>query len=224
MKLQLLKVNKITGQIELETGLHIGAGKENIEIGGIDMPIVKDSYSLEPYIPGSSLKGKMRSMLEWKLGEFENDGKVLQKPGKDSKVARIFGHINKELGIGPTRMIVRDARLNQEQAKELAKNGIFRTEIKYENNINRITSEATPRQLERAISGLKFDVEIIYRIFDFEDDGGKADNENYQFLLQALKLVELDSLGGGGSRGNGKVKFYLKDDDGKDIDLESVKL
>ncbi len=219
--MKLLEFKKITGTLELLSGLHIGAGKDSIEIGGVDMPVIKDTRTQEPYIPGSSLKGKMRSLLEWKLGEIGSDGKI-KEASQDDTVARIFGHTNKNLKLGPTRIIVRDAFLNKESLKELAQEGISRTEVKYENTINRITAAATPRQLERAIAGLKFDIEIIYKIFDI-DDGGKTDRQNLEYVKQGLKLLELDALGGGGSRGSGKIKFHLKLD-GEELDLSKVQL
>ncbi|HRG77323.1 MAG TPA: type III-A CRISPR-associated RAMP protein Csm3 [Leptospiraceae bacterium] len=222
--MKLIEIKKITGTIELLSGLHIGAGKDNIEIGGVDMPVVKDSIKKEPYIPGSSLKGKMRSLLEWKLGEIGSDGDIKKNPTEQDIVARIFGHTNKELKSGPTRIIIRDALLNKEQLLKLASDGNSRTEVKYENTINRLTSEANPRQQERAVSGLNFDIEIIYKIFDLRGDSGNTDRENFKYIKQALKLVELDALGGGGSRGNGKIKFHLKDENGVAIDLDSVKL
>jgi len=212
--MKLLEIKKITGTLELLTGLHIGAGKDSIEIGGVDMPVIKDARTQEPYIPGSSLKGKMRSLLEWKLGEIEPNGHIKNATGNDI-AARIFGHTNKDLKTGPTRIIVRDAFLNKEDLKKLAQEGISRTEIKYENTINRINATATPRQLERAIAGLKFDIEIIYKIFDIGDNGQK-DIDNLEYVKQALKLLELDALGGGGSRGSGKIKFHLTLD-GKDF-------
>lgn len=205
--IRLLKILKITGKIVLVTGLHIGASKETIEIGGNDNPIIKDKDG-EPYIPGSSLKGKLRSLLEWKRGEFESDGKLLKEPTEQHVTSVIFGHTSKKSEIGSTRLIVRDAFLDREQRQELFERGIFRSEIKYENTINRLTAEATPRLMERAISGLKFDLEMTYKIFDRGNgDNGKKDEENLHYLIQALKLLELDALGGGGSRGNGKIKF-----------------
>jgi len=220
--MKLLKIKKITGTLELLTGLHIGAGKDSIEIGGVDMPVIKDARTQEPYIPGSSLKGKMRSLLEWKLGEIEPNGHIKNATGNDI-AARIFGHTNKDLKTGPTRIIVRDAFLNKEDLKKLAQEGISRTEIKYENTINRINATATPRQLERAIAGLKFDIEIIYKIFDIGDNGQK-DIDNLEYVKQALKLLELDALGGGGSRGSGKIKFQLTLDGEEDLDLSTVQL
>lgn len=59
-KYKLVEIYKISGQIKLETGLHIGGDEGVIEIGGNDNPIVRDISTGNPYIPGSSLKGKMR--------------------------------------------------------------------------------------------------------------------------------------------------------------------
>src|ERR1700739_4254302 len=55
------------GDLECQTGLHIGAGKGSLEIGGADNPVVKDAFGL-PYIPGSSLRGQPRSVFEQSSG------------------------------------------------------------------------------------------------------------------------------------------------------------
>jgi len=226
--LKLLKIKKITGQIELLSGLHIGAGKDTIEIGGTDAPVIKNQFNGDPYIPGSSLKGKMRSMLEWKLNKVGN-GNAIHSPESLDAISIIFGHTNRSLKSGPTRLIIRDSNISKESIHYLKERSILSTEVKSENTINRITSEATPRQIERAISGLKFDLEITFKIFDTngtlkDDQNQMIDDEHYfDFVLQALALVQLDCLGGGGSRGNGKVEFInLKDEEGKEIKLPEI--
>ena len=50
--------------ILVETGLHIGGGGENLNIGGLDKPIIRDPLTQYPYLPGTSIKGKLRSILE----------------------------------------------------------------------------------------------------------------------------------------------------------------
>ena len=60
--MKLVRIYTITGTIETVTGLHIGAGKDSIEIGGMDNPVIKHPHTGEHYIPGSSLKGKVRSL------------------------------------------------------------------------------------------------------------------------------------------------------------------
>ena len=62
--MRLKEIKSIKGKIVLKTGLHIGAGSDEIHIGGIDTPVVKDPLKGWPYIPGSSLKGKIRTLLE----------------------------------------------------------------------------------------------------------------------------------------------------------------
>ncbi|WP_297499767.1 type III-A CRISPR-associated RAMP protein Csm3, partial [Thermococcus sp.] len=54
----------IRGRIKALTGLHIGSQRDVSEIGGIDNPVIKDPHTGLPYIPGSSLKGKLRSLFE----------------------------------------------------------------------------------------------------------------------------------------------------------------
>lgn len=57
----------ISGILECVTGTRIGGTQEKFEIGGIDNPVIKDPLTDLPYIPGSSLKGKLRHLLEWAI-------------------------------------------------------------------------------------------------------------------------------------------------------------
>jgi len=66
--MQLIDITEISGTLIVKTGLRIGAGDTEMRIGGLDNPIIKHPHTLEPYIPGSSLKGKVRSLLEMKSG------------------------------------------------------------------------------------------------------------------------------------------------------------
>ncbi len=226
-----LVIKTLKGKIKVETGLHIGAGNDVIEIGGMDNPIIRNPKTKMPYIPGSSIKGKMRSLMEWKLGKVEeNNG----KPCSCGKcvVCRVFGVSaankteDKELASkrGPTRLIVRDAELSNESMEAYDKNGVPLIEEKHENTINRITAEANPRPIERVVPGTLFDFEISYRVLDTENDDGKKDEQNFkEVVLKSLALLQLDYLGGGGSRGNGKISFIdLKDENGNDVQLPEV--
>ncbi|MDX1957334.1 MAG: type III-A CRISPR-associated RAMP protein Csm3 [Leptospiraceae bacterium] len=204
-KIRLIKIKTISGRIETLSGLHIGQGNDSIEIGGVDMLVIKDKKTEQPFIPGSSLKGKMRSLLEWMSGELDN-GNVKFEPSDDDLIARVFGNTNKKLTNGPTRLIVRDSKINEQFIKNIQE-GNSLTEVKTENNINRITSVAMPRSLERVVSGTTFDFEMIYRVFSVNNDHGNKDEDCFFLIKEGLKLLELDSLGGGGSRGNGKIKF-----------------
>lgn len=221
MEYKQLELKKITGKIVVKTGLHIGAGSDRVEIGGMDNPIIRNPLNREPYIPGSSLKGKMRSLLEWKLGKVSPDGKNKGKPCSCGEatcpICRVFGSANNSrrddvtTTKGPTRLIVRDASLSNED-QVLMKQGKPIVEEKSENSLNRITAEAMPRPIERVVPGVKFDFEIVYRVLDM-GDGGKIDEQYFtEVVLAGLKLLQNDYLGGGGTRGNGQIEFLdLKD-------------
>ncbi len=219
-----IKIKTIKGKIIIKTGLHIGTGNDAVQIGGIDSAIIKNPLSGEPYIPGSSLKGKMRSLMEWRLEKLQENGETHKCNDSNCPICKVFGCANsndtKNSGRGPTRIIVRDAKLSND-----SKNFSVITEEKAENNINRITAKATPRFIERVVPGVTFDFEIAYRIIDTGDEG-KTDEELLDtVVLPALKMLENDYLGGGGSRGNGQIEFKeLEYDDGTRIDLNSIKL
>jgi CRISPR-associated protein Csm3 len=211
----------INGSIHLVSGLHIGAGKETIEIGGIDNPVVKHPHSGEPYIPGSSIKGKLRYLLEWAFDQVREDGHPWGFNDKDprqrfdpaDRVLRIFGTPAKRerWGAGPTRLVVRDAKLRRSWTEATLAAGNLLTEEKTEVVIDRIAGKAHdrvgPRVTERVPMGAIFDLEMVFRLYDTGDDG-KRDVECLNWLLAALWLLELDALGGSGSRGYGKVEFH----------------
>ena len=218
-----MQLKNITGTITLLTGTIIGT-QGYIEIGGNDNPTVRNPLTNEVYIPGSSIKGKMRSLLEWQLLGYDeiakNKGNVHACNKPDCPVCRIFGRsAGKELDetSGPTRLIVRDAFLtdkSRENLKKLKQVKGFDTEIKYENNINRLTSKANPRNIERIPAGVEFEFSMSYKVID------EKDKQNFDKVLDALRLVELDGIGGGVSRGNGQVKFEIKVD-GEKIDVQN---
>jgi len=78
------------------------------------------------------------------------------------------------------------------------------TEYKAENTINRMTSAANPRFMERVHKGSEFDVEFVLQVFSMDSDKGQG---NFEKLVKAIRLLEDSTLGGGGSRGSGKVEF-----------------
>lgn len=238
--MKLIEIKKITGKIRVQTGLHIGGGDTGMEIGGMDNPIIRNKVTNEPYIPGSSLKGKMRSLMEWDREKLSATGDVhtcqTHEEAKDCPICRIFGISASSAGkkeenkikLGPTRLVVRDAHLSKEYSEKFRKGEIL-VEEKAENSINRITAVANPRPIERVVPGTEFDLEITYKIFDIEDDDdkkGSKDRKNFETLLpRALKLLQDDFLGGGGSRGSGKIEFVeLKDEQGNVIDISKVKI
>ena len=206
-----MKILTLKGQIELLSGLHIGGGDDTMKIGGIDSQVIKDINTNKPYIPGSSIKGKTRSLLEWNnrlvgYGEGEVfNSKILEKvPEPDKKAAqnllKIFG--DKENKFGITRISVGDCALSSESE------GLKLNEGKYENVINRESGTAEhPRQIERVPAGVKFDLVIRLKVFDEKEPYNDNENELKEMVESGLKLIQNDYLGGSGSRGYGRVKF-----------------
>lgn len=219
---KVLGIRRIRGKIRVVTGLRIGASQDTMEISGLDNPIIRNPANDEPYIPGSSLKGKMRSLTEWFLGELPGEGDPV-KADPRSRTARVFGiSASKERENGPTRLLIRDAALTDEWREKFGR-GVPITEVKHENSINRLTSMANPRPMERVVPGVTFDFELVYRILD-TGDNGKTDEQNYEdVVLAALSLLESDYLGSSGSRGCGQIQFVdLKDENGKEIRLSDL--
>lgn len=221
MQRRLLGRVRLTATMQVLTGLHIGAGKDTIEIGGIDNPIIKHPLTGDPYVPGSSLKGKLRFLLEWAFGTIRADGHPwgfnADQPSlqPDDPVLRIFGTpAKKEVWTGgPTRLIVRDATLDTEWRERAVKHDAL-TEEKTEVVIDRIAGKAHdrvgPRQTERVPAGAQFNMEAVFRLFDWDGDDGRRDHDCLNWLLQGFALLEEDALGGSGSRGYGRVRFdYL---------------
>lgn len=186
---------EITGKIEVVTGMHIGGSEVFAAIGAIDSPVIKDTLTNKPIIPGSSLKGKLRTLL---AREYNN--KVTEPDGDDERILRLFGSAKNKKR---SRILISDMQMCNEA--ELRDRGLTSlTEVKYENAINRATGKANPRQIERAIRGTVFDLSIIYEVNDENINEIEEDMNN---LIFGMKLLQYDYLGGSGSRGYGKVKF-----------------
>ncbi|MCL6584721.1 MAG: type III-A CRISPR-associated RAMP protein Csm3 [bacterium] len=233
--MRLIEIKKLEGTIVLKSGLHIGSGNMEMHIGGTDMPVIKHPHTLEPYIPGSSLKGKVRSLLEMESGlmiytngdvvsgktlkEVANDPKLKDKgeailkllKDKGEAILKIFGSSGAdkedETGFGPTRVSFADCYLADDWREKAKENRWLLTEEKSENIINRIKGVAEhPRFIERVPEGAKFSFLITFKVLE--------DSDNKLFdsvLLKGLKLLEMDTLGGNGSRGYGRIKFEFKD-------------
>lgn len=204
----------IKGKIKLETGLAIGGSKTSLEIGGMDNPVIKDSKGV-PYIPGSSIKGKIRSLLEQSMyplrKDDKNDGKgyfsdSVHKFSDDKKIDEIFRIFGATDVTEPGRGIFRDSDFDIEHFKEnsyvLFKNlELEYTEDKMENTLDRISAAANPRHLERVPKGAQFNFEMILDLYL------QTDRDLLKVLFKGIKLLEDDYLGGSGSRGSGKVAF-----------------
>lgn len=206
---KLLKKIEITGTLTLKTGLHIGGTNTSMSIGGIDTAVIRNPLTNQPFIPGSSLKGKMRSLLEVCLGEIgtRQGGNVENGPSTQGKAADLFGNAVNEKQ-KPSRAIVRDCNLTKANADYLLQHTeIPYTEGKTEVVIDRITSAANPRQIERVPAGAIFDLNIILNIWEQDNN----ENELIHNLFKSLQLVHDDYLGGSGSRGYGHVDFGIED-------------
>ena len=187
---------QITGTIEIITGMHIGGSSAFAAIGAVDSPVIKDAGTNIPIIPGSSLKGKMRTLLAKQYNETN-----VETPDDDAEcIIRLFGSAKKVKGSIPKgRLLFSDMILNNKE--ELYAGGVHSlTEVKFENNINRLTAVANPRQIERVIRGSKFPLDLIYEVTDSEEV-----IDDMKVWAQGFKLLEYDYLGGNGSRGYGKV-------------------
>lgn len=198
MEAKLIKKIVYTGTIETLTGLHIGGTNAQLNIGGPDKFVVRNPINQKPYIPGSSLKGKLRSLVE--IANGETDG---GKPSSDpnSKAGALFGTSSDQKDSHPSRIIVRDAELDETSA-DFTNTDLLYTESKTEVNIDRITSKANPRTFERIPAGAKFNLTVILNIFEGENEDGLK-----KTFTQAINLLHDDYLGGQGSRGYGQVKI-----------------
>ncbi|WP_071518642.1 type III-A CRISPR-associated RAMP protein Csm3 [Geitlerinema sp. PCC 9228] len=250
---------RLVSTIRVETGLHIGGGGETLEIGGIDKPVLRDPLTKEPYLAGSSIKGKLRSILERLLNKplnrpggsgtyrYESDDledgyskvqgqKIWFQGAKHCPLSRVFGSTGNNCWIetsiaedqqlsyqntetdengkqysfirgrnAPARLLVRDAHLTPKSAEDLKKidTGLFMTEWKFENGLDRVTAAANPRQLERVPKGTEFNFELVYTV----EDPNQVE-EDLRNIAIALAILEDDALGGHGSRGYGKISFH----------------
>ena len=189
--------------MKLETGLRVGDSKEKVQIGGVDAPVVRRKDNFAPYIPGSSIKGKIRCLLELMAGEnaasdAKNNGGI---------ICNLFGaseNRDKALPGQQSRLIVRDADLTpdwEQRLKESEYTDLPYTEVKWENSINRLTGTAeAPRQFERIPAGAEFKVQFVINCFENEPH-----DKFLPLLLKGIEALEDDYLGGSGSRGYGRV-------------------
>ena len=226
------KYEEIAGVIHCLSGVRIGGNNNVIEIGTIDNPIIRNPITNHPYLPGSSLKGKMRSSLELILRRLTTgkDGKTLG-PCSCGKcvVCKLFGSGDSKSTFEPSRLIFRDCPLTQESAQTLqtaAQNsGVFFAEIKPGVRMNRATNTVAQGaffNFERVPEGTEFDFELVLRLYgDLDDDKARADYR--KTIAQGLCLIEKEGIGGKISAGYGKVRFDRLKWDGKDWDFRSEK-
>ncbi|MDK3157812.1 type III-A CRISPR-associated RAMP protein Csm3 [Kamptonema cortianum] len=259
----LLGKIRLNSAIALKTGLHIGGGGETLDIGGIDKPVIRDPLTRQPYLPGSSIKGKLRAILERLLNKplnrpggtgtyrYESDdledgfseinGQIIPYEGASTcQISRVFGSTAGPSGRGnktwiktstvqaqkleeketriingesytstvgrnfPARLIIRDCHLVDRAAEELKRidTGLYMTEWKFENGLDRVTAAANPRQIERVPAGSLFNFELVYTV-----ENADQVQEDIKNIALAIAILEDDALGGHGSRGYGKIEF-----------------
>lgn len=188
---------QISGELEVKTGMHIGGSSAFAAIGAVDSPVIKDVVTGLPMIPGSSLKGKMRTLLA-KAYNTE----MAKRPDEDcERLTRLFGSSKKD-HIKRSRILISDMIMdNEKQLKNLGLQSM--TEVKFENTINRVTAVANPRQIERVVRGAVFQLDMIYEVEKEEEL-----LEDMETIGDGLRLLQYDYLGGSGSRGYGKVVFH----------------
>lgn len=199
----------ISGIMKATTGLLIGGSNTAMGIGGPDKTVIRNPLTNKPYVPGSSLKGKMRSLLELTYGSFGNKemGKVKNGPGQDpAKITTVlFGSARGDEHQRPSRLIVRDGQLiNGDDF--MGKTDLPFTESKVEVVIDRLTSAAMPRTSERVPAGAEFSIEIVLNVM--ENDSFK-ESDLLDLMFKGLVLLQDDYLGGSGSRGSGRIKFHI---------------
>ena len=199
-------------KLELLSGLYIGGNDSGFDIGGADSDVTRNPLTNEPYIPGSSLKGKLKSLLKYHIKEVDRTEKDIIF--KDSNITNIFEPID-EGNVKITRAIFRDLTLTKESKEELQNIlgiGCF-TEIKAENKVNPISGKSdSPRFIERVPAGAMFEGEIVLNVFDGDNKEIMMDN-----IKKSLKLLEMNYLGGNGTRGYGRVKVEF--DEFKEVNL-----
>ncbi|MDW8060805.1 MAG: type III-A CRISPR-associated RAMP protein Csm3 [Thermomicrobium sp.] len=207
----------LSSTLRTVTGLRIGGASGSLAIGALDNPLVRDPLTNRPYVPGSSLKGKLRSLSErieglptnWRINNVylhicQGDRQSGHNPGYETcPVCPVFGVPGDQYPAAPTRLVVRDAFLTEESVRmlEALRLDLPYSEIKWEAAIDRVTAAAVPRQVERVPAGTAFACELVYTVYDPADVG------RFRTVVRALRLLEDDYLGSYGSRGSGKVRF-----------------
>ena len=188
----------IQGDLTIKTGMHIGGGSDYAPIGAVDSPFIRDSLTQEPIIPGSSLKGKIRNLL----ARYRSKKNIVNSIDEDDDVIkRLFGSTRPQT---ISRLQFQDLFISEETKLlfESIDTDTYMGEVKFENTINRVTSVAMPRQIERVPAGTKFAFKLVYTLIDKDEA-----EEDLGILRKGLELLQLDYLGGHGTRGYGRISI-----------------
>ena len=206
-QLQLLGKIIIDATLTVVTGLHIGTSDDFAPIGAVDSPVIRDPFTKRPIIPGSSVKGKMRTLLAKSRNKELKDGYILPTHDKDETIVkRLFGSapVRGDEEAIPARLQFADSFVTDHSIQVFASldTDTYLGEIKAENTINRNTGGAMPRSIERVPAGMQFSFRLVYNLEKAEEY-----QEDMQALAEAFRLLQMDYLGGHGSRGYGRVRF-----------------
>jgi CRISPR-associated protein Csm3 len=202
----------LKGTIVAKTGLHIGGTNAQMGIGGPDNLVIRNPLTQRPLIPGSSLKGKMRAMLELVKGKYGDKGAV----GHDYEITCLFGDSadkkqdTENIKKHASRLIVRDAELCNTEDENWQNTDMLYSETKTEVVINRLTSAAMPRNFERVPAGAEFAFEMVVNIVANDNEADDVQNKLLSLLAEGMELLQDDYLGGNGSRGYGQIAFKVK--------------
>jgi CRISPR-associated protein Csm3 len=203
---KLVKKLFVSGHVTALSGLHIGGADAGFGIGGTDQIVVRDAFG-RPYLPGSTLKGRMRSLLEQSLGKIRfSGGQALPWAGND-ELGRLFGRgsDDNERGGTAARLLVRDGALeNWKELLDSRHTELPFTEVKTEIAVDRISARATARHIERVPAGARFSMRLVLSIHEGDDEAAML-----RLLCEALTLVQDDALGGHGSRGYGEISISI---------------
>ena len=193
----------ISGTIEAVTPLHIGSGKPEVELGEVDMPILRDP-SGQPYIPGSSLKGRVRAEAEKIARKMGMD--VCEPPDVNSMCGSKKGRVEdfciccRIFGTAGKISLASKVKFRDAYPLERVESLLERTGIAIDRKTGAVAKGAL-YTIEAVPAGTQFGLEIVAE---------NLSDEELKLLKAALRSVEDSALGGSSTRGFGKVKITIE--------------
>lgn len=221
--MSIKKYLKFTGTMKLLSDTRIGGSTDETKVGGCDNPVIKNSITGEPYIPGSSLKGVMRCIEESRPSYAAKIkmGKPCGCGDSNCMVCKIFGaHMNTNPKSGIPRLQVHNMYINQEFKDSLLRSGEVLTSVvdtKTSTMIDRSTGMAARnslRNMEVISAGVVFDVQFVLKVLDTDDEAALI--KELQFILNR---IEVQGIGSKTSSGCGQVEFDIDFDDPKEFKM-----
>lgn len=211
--MSIKRIIEFSGTMTIESGVHIGGNDNGTKVGGCDNPVIRNPLTNNPYIPGSSIKGALRSCAEKMpayAGKIRN-GKPCECGQADCLVCKLFGAYKpRNPASGEPRLIVRDMQLNKDFLDKVRMSGGNYSDIvetKASTMIDRGTNTASNgslRNMERVAAGAVFDCSFVLKVTDKDKEVELID-----FLKKCIKVVEATGIGGKVTSGSGQVKFDI---------------